>query len=132
MARANAHDERGAVTLEVVIGLPVLLLAVLLTINAALWYHARNTALAAAREGVRAARTYDSNIHTGQTAAMAFATSTGHGILLSPAVDTSGSSSTTVAIRVRGEAVSLLPGLHWHVDQIARGPVERWTTPTGS
>ena len=127
---ANSRAERGAVTLELVIGLPVLLLAVLITINAALWYHARDTALAAAREGVRTARAYQGNIRSGQATALAFAHSAGDGFLLSPAVDTSGSNAQIVVIRVTGQAVSLVPGLRLHVDQVARGPVEHFSHPT--
>ena len=130
MQRHRAADD-GSVALETVIAFPVAMLAVLLTINAALWYHARNTALAAAQEGVRVGRAYGHHPTNGAATATAFARSTGNGILLSPIVDMNGSSTTTVVCRVRGKAVSLVPGLHLDVDQVARGPVERFTTATG-
>jgi hypothetical protein len=131
MRRWHIHDDRGSVTLETVIAFPVAMLAVLLTINAALWYHARNTALAAAQEGVRTGRAYRANPGQAGTTALSFARSSGNGFLLSPRVDTSGSTATTIVVHVRGSAVSLVPGLHLRVDQVARGPVERFTVPSG-
>lgn len=127
--------DTGAVTLELVIAFPSVLLAVLLTINAALWYHARNIALAAAQEGVRAGRAYDGNINNGRATratAATFVRTTGGGFLLAPHVDTSGSTSHTVIVHVTGKTVSLIPGLHLGVSQVARGPVERFTSSSGS
>lgn len=127
MDLGSIKDDRGSVTLETVIAVPVALLAVLLTINAALWFHARNTALAAAQEGVRAARAYGANPAQANGTALTFARSNGEGFLQSPSVDTSGSTATTIVVRVRGTAISLVPGLQLRVDQVARGPVERFT-----
>jgi Flp pilus assembly protein TadG len=130
MGRRHLTDH-GSITLETAIAVPVVLLAVLLTINAALWYHARNTALAAAQEGVRTARAHGSGPGQAFSSALAYAKTTGDGFLLSPTVDTSGTSATTIVVRVRGQAVSLVPGLRLSIDQVARGPVERFTTPDG-
>jgi Flp pilus assembly protein TadG len=132
MVRDHTNGDRGSITLETVIAFPVAMLLVLLTINAALWYHARNTALAAAQEGVRTGRAFGANPGQGGTTALSFARSSGNGFLLSPRVDTSGSTATTIVVRVQGGAVSLVPGLHLGVDQVARGPVERFTTPSGN
>ncbi|WP_329242900.1 pilus assembly protein [Actinoallomurus sp. NBC_01490] len=123
--------DTGSITLEIVIAFPVAMLGVLLTINAALWYHARNIALAAAQEGVRTGRAYHANPAQGATTAITFARTSGRGLLLGPSADTHGSTPTTVVIHVRGQAVSLVPGLHLNIDQVARGPVERFTTETG-
>ncbi|WP_243719776.1 TadE family protein [Actinomadura sp. KC06] len=132
MTNQHLANDRGSITLETVIAVPVALLAVMLIINAALWYHARNTALAAAQEGVRTARAYGANPAQADATALAFARSNGEGFLQSPSVDTSGSTTTTIVVRVRGTAVSLVPGLHLEVNQVARGPVERFTTPSGN
>lgn len=122
--------EQGSVTLEIVIAVPVLLTAVLITLNAALWYHARNIALSAAQEGVRTARAHNANPTTSGSNALEFARDTGDGFLLSPAVDTSGTTGTTIVVRVSGKAVTLVPGLNLTVSQVARGTRERFTTPT--
>jgi Flp pilus assembly protein TadG len=132
MVTDHTDSDRGSITLETVIAFPVAMLLVLLTINAALWYHARNTALAAAQEGVRTGRAFGANPGQAGTTALSFARSSGSGFLLSPRADTSGSTATTIVVHVRGNAVSLVPGLHLGVDQVARGPVERFTTPSGS
>lgn len=124
--------DTGSITLEIVIAFPVAMLGVLLCINAALWYHARDIALAAAQEGVRTGRAYHASPAQGSTTAIAFARTTGQGLLLDPSADTNGTTSTTVVVHVRGRAVSLIPGLHLSVDQVARGPVERFTVdPSG-
>lgn len=124
--------DTGSITLEIVIAFPVAMLGVLLSINAALWYHARDIALAAAQEGVRTGRAYHANPAAGGPTAVAFARTVGHGLLLDPSADTHGTTSTTVVIHVRGQAVSLVPGLHLSIDQVARGPIERFTVdPSG-
>jgi hypothetical protein len=130
VGRYRVTDD-GSITLELVIAFPVAMLAVLLTINAALWYHARNTALAAAQEGVRTGRAYGHTAGQARATALTFAQTVGNGFLLSPQVDTNGTNATSVVVRVRGRAVSLIPGLHLSIDQVARGPVERFTVPSG-
>jgi Flp pilus assembly protein TadG len=129
--KLRLNDDHGAITLETVIAVPVLLTAVLGTVNAALWYHARNIALASAQEGVRIARAYGSH-NNGAATAISFAHSTGDGFLLSPTAETSGSNATTVVIRVTGQSVSLIPFVHTKVSQVARGPREKFTTPSGA
>jgi hypothetical protein len=37
-----------------------------------------------------------------------------------------------MVVHVTGHAVSLIPGLHLTISQVARGPIERFTTPTGA
>lgn len=129
--RQHRHDDadRGSSTLETVIGFPVVLTLVLLIVNTALWWHARDTAMAAAQEGVRTERAYGAHVGDGRTTALAFAKTVGDGVLLGPAVSTSGSNAQTIVVRVNGRSVSLVPFLHLTVDQVARGPVERFTTP---
>lgn len=129
--RQRRHDDtdRGSTTLEMVIGFPAVLTLVLLIMNTALWWHARDTAMAAAQEGVRTGRAYGAHLGDGRTTALAFAKTVGDGVLLAPSVSTSGSNAQTVVVRVTGRSVSLVPFLHLTVDQVARGPVERFTTP---
>ncbi|MFC7589966.1 TadE/TadG family type IV pilus assembly protein [Nonomuraea antimicrobica] len=49
-------DERGATVIELAMLMPVILATVLLIVQVALWFHAREVAEAAAREGARVAR----------------------------------------------------------------------------
>lgn len=129
MSRHKHATDHGSSTLEMVIGFPIVLTMVLLIVNTALWWHARDTAMAAAQEGVRTGRAYGAHANDGRTTALAFARSVGDGVLISPAVTTNGSNAETVVVRVTGRSVSLVPFLHLTVDQVARGPVERFTAP---
>ena len=52
---AARRDERGSATIELVILLPALFAVMFLGMQAALFYHARTVAIAAAQEGARAA-----------------------------------------------------------------------------
>jgi Flp pilus assembly protein TadG len=116
-------------SLGYVVLFPVFLLAIMTIVQASFWYLARQTALAAARQGVDAARAQHAAAGAGASAAMAFAQSAGSGYLLGPAASAAGSSARTIQIRVTGHVVSLLPGVSWAVSQVAQGPVEQFTTP---
>lgn len=118
--------ERGSATLEAAIVYPVVLLFILLAVNTALWFHARNTAMAAAQEGVRIGRAYGSTPAAGQEAARRFIQKVGGSFLRSATV-TVDWSGDTLAVTVHGEAISLIPPFGVGVEQVARAPVERWT-----
>ncbi|GAA4561102.1 TadE/TadG family type IV pilus assembly protein [Planotetraspora kaengkrachanensis] len=119
--------ERGSATLEAVVVYPVVLLLIMLAVNTALWFHARNIALSAAQEGLRVARAHGSSLSAGQVTAERFARQVGGSFLLSPAVNV-GRTEDTVVVTVRGQAVSLVPLLDLTVDQVARAPMEKWTS----
>jgi Flp pilus assembly protein TadG len=127
--RQRGRDDRGALTLSYVVIVPVFLLAVMVIAQASLWYLARQAALAAARQGADAARVAGAPLGAGPRAAMAFARSSASGYLLGPSADSSGTSSTTVMITVRGRVPSLVPGVPIQVRQVARAPREQFTTP---
>jgi Flp pilus assembly protein TadG len=124
-----ARPDRGSATLELVIIFPVLLLIIFTLVQASLYFYARSLALAAAQEGVRAARAENAHLPDGVTRARAFLTSTAGDSLLTPAVSSTGSSATRVRIRVTGRSLSVLPGVPGlSVSQEATGPKERFTT----
>lgn len=127
--RRHRRGDRGALTLSYVIIVPVFLLAVMVIVQASLWYLGRQAALAAARQGADAARVVGAPNGAGPRAALAFARSAASGYLLGPSADSAGSSGTTVAITVRGQVPSLVPGVVINVSQVARAPVEQFTTP---
>jgi Flp pilus assembly protein TadG len=129
MGKRLRFGDDGSITLETVIAFPIVMTLVLLIINTALWYQARSTALAAAQEGVRAGRAFHAGPQTASTTALSFARTTGNGFLLSPHADTGGSTPTTIVVHIHGSAVSLIPGLHLDINQVARGPIERFTSP---
>ena len=125
---ARPHSgERGSVTALAIV-FPTVLLLVILTVNAAYWYHARSVALAAARDGLATARLQGSSPAAGVNAATHYAQATGAGLLDAPRASAAGSTATTICITVTGSAPLLVPGFHPAVSQHACGPVERVTT----
>ena len=119
--------ERGAAAVELAIAFPIILLALMTCIQAALWFYARSVALGAAEEGADAGRVQPPSVQRAQSAAQDFVTRTAHDLLSATAVHVSGS-PTTIEVTVTGTSVSLFPGLGgWSVEQHAVGPVERPT-----
>lgn len=127
--RSPAGRETGAMTLSYVIIVPVFLAAIMVIAQAAVWYLARSAALAAARQGVDAARILNSSTAAGRSAAVRFAHSSAPGYLLGPAASSQGSTASTIVITVSGRVPSIVPGLPIDVSQVAQAPVERFTTP---
>jgi Flp pilus assembly protein TadG len=119
-------DERGSATLNLVVAFPALLLLLLLTVQAALIAHARHIAQAAAQEGLRDARLYDGSQQAGQRTAEAFLGQVA-GDLLTHRGITVDRGPTRARVEVRGQALSVIPGLRPVVTGQADGPVERWT-----
>lgn len=126
--RAIVRDERGSATLELAILFPVFLLLLVAAVQGGLYFYARAIALSAAQEGVQAARLQQHTLDDGVTAAHGYAVRAGGGSLHDVAVDTAGSTATSVRITVTGTAPSLLPGIDWGVSQQAAGVRERFTT----
>jgi Flp pilus assembly protein TadG len=125
----QSGNERGALILSYVIIVPVFMAALLVIVQASLWYLAREAALAAARQGADAARVLHAPPGAGRSAALAFARSDASGYLLQPDAFTRGSTPAIVQITVTGKVPSLVPGLPIAVTQVAQAPVEQFTTP---
>jgi hypothetical protein len=108
---------------------PAVLLATFGLIQGALYYHARDVALAAATDGLTAARARTGSGEEGRRAAVAFIQRAGgEDVLLGSSV-TSVRTATTATVTVTGRTMSLVPGVPgWSVSQTAAGPVERFTT----
>jgi Flp pilus assembly protein TadG len=122
--------ERGAASLEAVIVFPALLIVIFAAMEIALWFYARNLALAAAQEGVRAGRAEHANIAAGTSAARRFIDRAAPDTLQGATISSAGSTATEVHIRVAGRSLSVLPGLPGlPVAQESRASVERFTTP---
>jgi TadE-like protein len=123
------ESDRGALTLSYVIILPVVLFAIMVMAQAAVWYLARSAALSAARQGVDAARVEQAAAGSGPEQAVSFARSAAPGFLLDPRASPVGTTRTVIVITVRGRVPTLVPLLKLTVSQTARGPVERFTRP---
>ena len=120
--------ERGSASMQMVVLLPVLFSIMFLGLQAALFYHARTVAIAAAQEGARAAGAEAGSTADGIAAAHAFITAAGGSDVLET-VSVSGSrGAQTATVTVRGTALSVIPGWRPAVAQSATVPVERLTT----
>ncbi len=126
---SRRHDERGSVSLELVILLPALFAVMFLGMQAALYYHARTVAIAAAQEGARAAGAETGREADGTSAANAFVSEAGGHDVLPGATSAASRTSTTATVTVRGFSLSVIPGWTPEVEQSATVPVERLTAP---
>ena len=118
-----ARNETGSTTLEVAVVFPAVLVLVLLVIQAALYWHARDAALSAAQQGLSAAKV--AGLPAGQARAAYVAGQLGG--IASPHATVSGGQEITVV--VGGGAPSLVPGLVMRVSESAAGPSEGFRGP---
>lgn len=124
--RTVGCGESGAFTLSYVIIVPVFMAGLMLIAQAAAWYLASETALAAARQGANVARVPQGSLVAGTRTAVAFAHSAAPGYLLTPRASAAGSTSSVVQITVTGKAPSLVPGVALGIHETVRMPVERF------
>ncbi|WP_344893407.1 TadE/TadG family type IV pilus assembly protein [Nonomuraea antimicrobica] len=131
-------DERGATVIELAMLMPVILATVLLIVQVALWFHAREVAEAAAREGARVARSAPFDSGGWQGAATGKATeivrTIGPRLLRDAAATTSEKEPDERFVTVTGSAVQvipLLPDLTFTITATSGGPVECFRPDNG-
>lgn len=126
--RSRLRGDRGSTSLQLVIIFPAVLALIFGGVQTALYFYARNVAIAAAQEGARAAGAQNGTASGGAAAASDFITRAGGADAL-PAARVSGSRSAgTATVTVRGRSLSLLPGYAGvNITQSASVPVERIT-----
>lgn len=120
--------ERGSASLQLAVLLPVLFGVMFLGLQAALVYHARTVAVAAATEGARAAAVEGGTADDGAQAASGFVADAGGADVLEQAAVTARRSAGTATVTVSGTALTVLPGWHPRIRQSATLPAERITT----
>lgn len=121
------RGDDGALSLSYIVILPVFLAGIMVIVQACVWYLARETAIAAARQGADVARTAHPPPGRGAAAAVIFARQAAPGFLLGPSASAAGSSAATVRITVTGRVPSLVPGMVIKVIEVVTAPVERFT-----
>ncbi|MCC8245031.1 TadE/TadG family type IV pilus assembly protein [Saccharothrix luteola] len=119
------RDERGAVSAELVIATPLLLLMLLAIVQFALWSHATHIAQAAASQGLAAARAQNGTSMAGTTSAQQILDQLAAGPLRDAAVSTD-RGAASASVRISGTATSVVPFLSLPVHAEAVGPVERF------
>jgi Flp pilus assembly protein TadG len=119
----------GSASLELVVVFPALIAAILLVVQAGIYWHARTLALAAAQQGLHAASALNGTTSHGQTQASGFLQRAGADGWLTEQAVTAERSRETATLTVTARAISLIPGLPGlPISQQATGPVEH---PTG-
>ncbi|MFI6293130.1 TadE/TadG family type IV pilus assembly protein [Nonomuraea sp. NPDC050790] len=125
-----ARNERGATVVELAFLMPVILAVALLIVQVALWFHGRQVAEAAAREGARVARAAPVNGGWEEPAmakAKAVVGAIGPRLLTNAEATTSTREPDERWVTVTGSAVQvipLLPELAFTVSATSGGPVE--------
>ncbi|WP_439681509.1 TadE family protein [Embleya sp. MST-111070] len=125
------RGDRGSVSLELAILIPLVLVLTLTIVQGALWWYAREAALAAAREGVENGRLYQGGgPGSGADRAAETARNLGGDLLRDVHVDTTGTTPERIRVQVSGWSLSILPGVRGvQITQHAEAPVERVTQP---
>ena len=124
--RAWVADERGAVSAELVIATPLLLLLIMGVIQFALWEHAEHIASAVAQQGVSVARLQGETAGAGQAQAQSVLDQLGPSVL-SDAHISATRTATATTVTVTGHAESILGIFTLPVKAVAVGPDEVYT-----
>ncbi|MFI6331512.1 TadE family protein [Micromonospora chersina] len=126
---AAGGPERGANPVELAVVMPAILVLLFASIQLAVWFVARSTALNAAQTGVNAQRALQAPPDAGRDRATTFLRAAGDWLVdwQSPG-PTCTATATEVTCTVSGRSLSVIPGVRFAVSQSAHGPVERWTT----
>jgi Flp pilus assembly protein TadG len=127
VGRIVGRDERGAVSAELVIATPLLLLLIMGVIQFALWEHADHLAAAVAQQGVAVGRLQGESAQAGKQQAQAVLDQLGSSVLAgAKVVATRTDLATTVT--VTGHAESIVGLFTLPVRATAAGPTETYTT----
>jgi hypothetical protein len=102
-----------------------MVMILLAIVQIGVYFHLRAVAQTAARHGVDEVRVVDGSTEAGTATANAFLDQSGDGI--GNRTVTADRSETTATVRVTGDVVSILPGLHLTIDVEVDAPVERVT-----
>jgi Flp pilus assembly protein TadG len=128
-SRTSGDDERGSVSIELVVLLPALLTLIFLGVQAALIDRAQSVALAAAQEGARAASAETGSSSDGLNIATQFVAEAGGDDFLIDATVSSDRGASAAIVTVRGRSLSVIPGWRPTITQHASRPIERATAP---
>jgi Flp pilus assembly protein TadG len=131
-SRFRRRDQQGSVSIELVILLPALFALMFLGMQAALYYHARTVAIAAAQEGARTAGAEQGRESDGVGAANDFIAEAGGDNVLTGTSTSADRTATTATVTVTGFSLSVIPGWKVRISQSAAVPVERLTDPTAA
>ncbi len=126
--RALARDESGAVSAELVIATPLLLLLIMGVIQFALWEHAEHIATAVAQQGVSVGRLQGETATAGQNQAQSVLDQLGPTVLAGSKITATRTAQMTT-VTVTGHAESIIGLFSLPVRATAAGATENYTYP---
>lgn len=129
--RRLLHGDRGAVSAELVIATPLLLLMLLAIVQFGLWSHATHIAQAAASQGLAAERAQGGTATAGAASAQQMLDQLARGPLTGTSINAD-RTATSASVRISGTATSVIPFLSLPVHAEAVGPVERFVPDLAS
>lgn len=122
--RRLTDNERGAIAIEFMLVISMLVVVFLVMLQYAVRAHAQRVATAAAEEGLAAATAYDGSAADGRQVAQEYVRNLGSA-LHRPTVSVE-RGATTAQVAVAGEVDQLVPFLTVRVSVEVEGPVERF------
>ena len=126
VGRILGRDERGAVSAELVIATPLLLLLIMGVIQFALWEHAEHLAAAVAQQGVAVGRLQGESAQAGEQQAQAVLDQLGSSVLASARISATRTDLATT-VTVTGHAESIVGFFSLPVRATAAGPTETYS-----
>ena len=123
-----ARDESGAVSAELVIATPLLLLLIMGVIQFALWEHAEHIATAVAQQGVSVGRLQGETAANGQNQAQSVLDQLGPTVLAGSKITATRTAQMTT-VTVTGHAESIIGLFSLPVKATASGATENYTNP---
>lgn len=121
-------DDRGAVSAELVIATPLLLLLIMTVIQFALWQHATHVADAVAQQGLAVGRLQGQSALAGRNQADSVLHQLATGVLIDATI-TATRTTTTTTVVVTGHAEPIIGLFRLPVKAVATGPTEVYTNP---
>lgn len=117
-------------SIELAVAFPLFLILLLTSVQAAMWWHARTIAVAAANEGAHTGRTTSGGDADARQAAVSFAERAGGGSVHDVTASTAGSTGEVLRVEVSVSALRVLPipGLDIRVGQSVQVGRERFTS----
>lgn len=124
---ARRRSARGAVSVQLMIAVPLLNLLIMLSVQFAVYAHATHVAQAAAAQALAVARAEQGSAVAGDAQARDVLAQLAADILRDPQVSVS-RDGTGVHVEVTGTPPAVVPFLSLRVRAVAHGAAEEWTT----
>lgn len=128
MTTMSTHTkDRGAITIEMVIAAPLIVLCMLIIFHVAVWNQASSIAHAASSAALTDTRRLEGSEESGTAAARKILSE--NSTMLRDSAVSVNVTGATVTVTVTGRSTSMVPGKISTVTSEARGPKERTTAP---